>query len=244
MTSWLVAEVAGIALALELATSVNYLLWIPVTALLVWIVIWRVRFETMERIFGLLGLMLVVFAVAVWKLGPDWGDILSQASNPSVPQGEGHPTYAFLRGRPLRRGHDALRGLLLLLRRGGGPLDEEGPQHQPLQRLHRLPLGRPALAGDHVLQRDHPGTPGHHRRPPVAGGPDARHRAGQAGAGGRAAGVLRGHLRRRARDRAVRRLHGLPALRLAVGEAGASAARPPASTPWCCAPCSSPRPSA
>jgi Mn2+/Fe2+ NRAMP family transporter len=91
----LVAELAGIALALELATSVNYLLWIPVCALAVWLVIWRVRFETMERIFGLLGLLLIAFAVAVWRLGPDWGDVLRQATHPTVPQGEGHPTYAF-----------------------------------------------------------------------------------------------------------------------------------------------------
>jgi Mn2+/Fe2+ NRAMP family transporter len=91
----LIAEVAGIALALELATSVNYLLWIPVTAFLVWIVIWRVKFETMERIFGLLGLLLVAFAVAVWRLGPDWSGILDQAMHPSVPHGEGHPTYFY-----------------------------------------------------------------------------------------------------------------------------------------------------
>ena len=50
-------------------------------------------FESMERAFGLLGLALVVFAVAFWKLGPDWGSMLHQASHPAVPDGEGHPTY-------------------------------------------------------------------------------------------------------------------------------------------------------
>ncbi len=35
----LVAEVAGVALALELATSIDYLPWIPVCAGLVWLVI-------------------------------------------------------------------------------------------------------------------------------------------------------------------------------------------------------------
>jgi Mn2+/Fe2+ NRAMP family transporter len=89
----LVAEIAGIALALQLATSVNYLLFLPVCGALVWIVIWRVRFENMERVFGLLGLALVVFAVAAWKLGPDWGDVIHQATHPGVPGGEGTPTY-------------------------------------------------------------------------------------------------------------------------------------------------------
>ncbi len=37
----LAAEVAGVALALQLASDVNYLLWVPLVAFLVWIVIWR-----------------------------------------------------------------------------------------------------------------------------------------------------------------------------------------------------------
>jgi Mn2+/Fe2+ NRAMP family transporter len=89
----LVAEVAGIALALQLATSVNYLLFLPVCGALVWIVIWRVQFERMERTFGLLGLALIVFAVAAWRLGPDWGDVIHQATHPNVSPGEGRPTY-------------------------------------------------------------------------------------------------------------------------------------------------------
>jgi Mn2+/Fe2+ NRAMP family transporter len=89
----LAAELGGVALAIELATSVNYLLFVPLVAFLVWFVIWRMPFEHMERAFGLLGLALVVFAVAFWKLGPDWGSMLHQASHPAVPDGEGHPTY-------------------------------------------------------------------------------------------------------------------------------------------------------
>jgi Mn2+/Fe2+ NRAMP family transporter len=91
----LVAEIAGVALALQLATDVNYLLWLPFTGLLVWLVIWRVRFESMERIFGLLGLVLVVLAVALWKLDPDWHGLLHSARHPSVPLGEGTPTYFY-----------------------------------------------------------------------------------------------------------------------------------------------------
>jgi hypothetical protein len=32
-------------------------------------------FEMMERIFGLLGLCLLVFAVTVWKIGSDWNQL-------------------------------------------------------------------------------------------------------------------------------------------------------------------------
>src|SRR4051812_41822454 len=42
------AEVGGIALALELASSVNYLLWVPVAALALWLVMWRVKFSVLE----------------------------------------------------------------------------------------------------------------------------------------------------------------------------------------------------
>ena len=89
----LIAEVAGIALALELATSVSYLLFVPVCAALVWIVVWRVRFDTMERVFGLLGLALIVFAVAAWRLVGDWGPVLHEAAHPAVAGSEGHATY-------------------------------------------------------------------------------------------------------------------------------------------------------
>ena len=87
------AEIGGVALSLELATSVNYLLWIPIVAVLVWLVVWRVKFELLENAFGLLGLALVVTAVVLWRLHPDWGGLAHAAAHPAVPAGEGHPTY-------------------------------------------------------------------------------------------------------------------------------------------------------
>ena len=88
-----VAEIGGVALALELVSSVNYLLLVPFTGLAVWIVLWRVRFSILENVFGLLGLALLVFAFAVWRLGPDWSALVHQATHPSVPGSEGVPTY-------------------------------------------------------------------------------------------------------------------------------------------------------
>jgi Mn2+/Fe2+ NRAMP family transporter len=91
----LAAEIAGIALVVQLATSVNYLLWIPLAALAVWIVIWRVKFSLMEKVFGLMGLLLLVFVVALWHFGPDWGALLHDATHPHVPFGEGRPSYVY-----------------------------------------------------------------------------------------------------------------------------------------------------
>ncbi|MCW3158295.1 NRAMP family divalent metal transporter [Micropruina sonneratiae] len=90
----LTAEVGGIALALQLASSVNYLLWVPVAAFAVWLVVWRVGFELMENVTGLIGLLLIGFAVAFFLLGPDWGELGRQAAQ-LMPTQESPATYWF-----------------------------------------------------------------------------------------------------------------------------------------------------
>lgn len=89
----LTAEVGGIALALQLASSVEPRLWIPVAALALWLVVWRTKFSIMENVTGIVGLTLVVFAVAVFQLGPDWSELAEQAFHPSVPGTEGPAVY-------------------------------------------------------------------------------------------------------------------------------------------------------
>lgn len=89
----LTAEVGGVALTLELASSVNYLLWVPVAAFGVWIVVWRVKFKILENVTGLLGLALIVFAVVFFLLRPDWLQIGQQLLAPSVPDAEEPTTY-------------------------------------------------------------------------------------------------------------------------------------------------------
>ncbi|MDG9715613.1 NRAMP family divalent metal transporter [Streptomyces sp. DH24] len=91
----LIAELCGIALAIELLTDVHYLLWVPPVAFLAWLVVWRVPFAMMERVYGLAGMALFVFVVAVWHLGPDWGQMAHDVTHPSLPFGEGLPTYFF-----------------------------------------------------------------------------------------------------------------------------------------------------
>src|SRR3954451_18515511 len=65
----LTAEIAGVAIAVSLLCSVNYLLLVPLAGVVVWVVVWRLPFGTMEKVFGLLGLLLLGFGVAVWRLG-------------------------------------------------------------------------------------------------------------------------------------------------------------------------------
>lgn len=89
----LAAELGGAALALEIATDVNYLLFVPLIAFLVWLVVWRVRFDTMETVFGLLGLVLIVYAVALVASSPDWGELGRQVRAAAPPASESWPTY-------------------------------------------------------------------------------------------------------------------------------------------------------
>jgi Mn2+/Fe2+ NRAMP family transporter len=91
----LTAEIAGVAIALSLVTSVNYLLLLPVAAFLVWLVIWRMPFPLMEKIFGLVGLALLVFLVAVVRIGPDWNGLWHSAVHPSLSKDETPFTYAY-----------------------------------------------------------------------------------------------------------------------------------------------------
>jgi Mn2+/Fe2+ NRAMP family transporter len=54
-----------------------------------------VRFSVLENVFGLFGLALVVFAVALWKLGPDWGALWGQAITPRLQPRENWTQYAY-----------------------------------------------------------------------------------------------------------------------------------------------------
>ncbi|MEV8508848.1 divalent metal cation transporter [Actinoplanes sp. NPDC051475] len=90
------AELGGVGLALQLATSVNYLLWVPVVAVVLWVALWRVKFDVLENVFGLTGLVLIVFIVAAVKLGPDPAELWQQAAHPGPTGGEDWGTYWFV----------------------------------------------------------------------------------------------------------------------------------------------------
>jgi Mn2+/Fe2+ NRAMP family transporter len=90
-----IAEIGGVALSLELVTSVNEVLLVPFIALLVWAVLWRARFSIMENVLGLLGLALVVFVVALWQLGPDWSHLAHQWLTVDKPGDEKWLTWCY-----------------------------------------------------------------------------------------------------------------------------------------------------
>src|SRR5204863_8493339 len=90
-----IAEIGGVALALELVSSINEILLVPFIAFLVWAVLWRARFSIMENVLGLLGLALVVFIVALWQLGPDWGELANQWLTVAKPGDETWLTWCY-----------------------------------------------------------------------------------------------------------------------------------------------------
>jgi len=90
----LTAEIAGVAVTLQLASGINYLAWIPLVALMVWFTMWRVKFSVMEKVYGLLGLALIVTVVAVFRLH-EFHTIVREATNLHRPSTEDWPTYFY-----------------------------------------------------------------------------------------------------------------------------------------------------
>ncbi|MEV6830050.1 divalent metal cation transporter [Amycolatopsis sp. NPDC051102] len=89
------AEIGGVAIAVELASGVDRLVWVLPIGVLVWLVVWRVGFERMETGFGLAGLAIGVFAVAIFLLHPDWSSLGAQIAGLAPPADEALPTYAY-----------------------------------------------------------------------------------------------------------------------------------------------------
>jgi manganese transport protein len=71
----LAAEVGGVAVVFRLLSGLPYRALIIVGVVVLVLVIWTLPFEYLERIFGYVGLCLIVFAVAAVKLNPDWGAV-------------------------------------------------------------------------------------------------------------------------------------------------------------------------
>jgi Mn2+/Fe2+ NRAMP family transporter len=69
------AEVGGVAICLQLLSGLPYRLLIPLGVLALAVASWVLPFEWIERVFGYLGLCLLVFAVAAIKAHPDWGHV-------------------------------------------------------------------------------------------------------------------------------------------------------------------------
>jgi Mn2+/Fe2+ NRAMP family transporter len=90
-----IAEVGGVALAIQLIVSVHYVLIVPLVALVTWLILWKARFSLMENVLGLLGLALVVYVVALWQLDPDWGHLTNQLATVDKPSDEPWSVWAY-----------------------------------------------------------------------------------------------------------------------------------------------------
>jgi Mn2+/Fe2+ NRAMP family transporter len=73
----LAAEIGGIALALQMSTGLGFPWWAIPVVLVVWLLLWKGTFSVIENGSSLLGLMTVAFAVAAWKMHPDWSSVAS-----------------------------------------------------------------------------------------------------------------------------------------------------------------------
>ena len=69
------AEVGGVAICFQLLSGLPYRLLIPIAVLGLVLSAWVLPFRWLERVYGYLGLGLLVFAVAAIKLHPDWGKV-------------------------------------------------------------------------------------------------------------------------------------------------------------------------
>jgi manganese transport protein len=69
------AEVGGMAICFQLLSGLPYRLLIPLAVVALAVASWVLPFRWIERVFGYLGLGLLVFAVAAIKLQPDWGQV-------------------------------------------------------------------------------------------------------------------------------------------------------------------------
>jgi Mn2+/Fe2+ NRAMP family transporter len=73
----LVAELGGIGFSLQLLTGIGYRWWALPVSLVVWGLMWKATFTVIENGASLLGLVTISFAVAAFRLHPDWSSVAS-----------------------------------------------------------------------------------------------------------------------------------------------------------------------
>ena len=80
------AEIGGVSLIMNYLTGAPYLVMAVVLTLLIILSIWVLPFKWIERIYGLLGLFMIVFAAALVGIHPPWAKIAA-GFVPQVPHG-------------------------------------------------------------------------------------------------------------------------------------------------------------
>jgi Mn2+/Fe2+ NRAMP family transporter len=82
------AEIGAVAIIFKLLFGGNYFLMVLVGAVLIFASIWFLNLQWLERIFGLLGLMMIVFIAAAVASAPDWNSVAAGLV-PGLPQVSG-----------------------------------------------------------------------------------------------------------------------------------------------------------
>ena len=80
------AELGGVALILNCLTGAPYALMAILMTIVLIVSIWVLPFEWIERVYGLLGLFMIVFVVALVAIHPPW-DKIAGGFIPQVPHG-------------------------------------------------------------------------------------------------------------------------------------------------------------
>jgi Mn2+/Fe2+ NRAMP family transporter len=80
------AEIGAIALVWQLLSGWPYRALLLLALLFFLLVIWFLPFKAIERVFGLLGLLMVVFIVVALKMQPDWTQVAAGLV-PTLPSG-------------------------------------------------------------------------------------------------------------------------------------------------------------
>jgi Mn2+/Fe2+ NRAMP family transporter len=80
----LTAELGGAGTALHMLTGVGFQWWIVPLGLVAWVILWLGNFDVIEDGIGLLGIVTLVFVLAVWRLHPAPAPI-ARGFVPSVP---------------------------------------------------------------------------------------------------------------------------------------------------------------
>jgi Mn2+/Fe2+ NRAMP family transporter len=88
------AEIGGVCFALHLLTGLPLPLFALPVAILVWVILWRSTFNTIENSTSLLGLVALCFVVAAIQHHPPLHDVLAGAL-PSLPTRD-HASYWFI----------------------------------------------------------------------------------------------------------------------------------------------------
>jgi manganese transport protein len=90
----LVAEIAGMAFALQMATGWSYLFWSIPCVLALWLILWRGPFALIENGASVLGLFMLVFVWAAVVLHPPWHEIGPAMWRPD-PHGHGWTLFLY-----------------------------------------------------------------------------------------------------------------------------------------------------